>query len=169
MAKRKRMFSAGLLAVGLTGFVTASQWGHAAEPPAYPVAAAPEMMQLLRDEHDLVAEMISGAARCGTRPIQGTENGHQHGVGAAAGRSRSLLSTPPPKHLMRVPDDARNNNHAAFPRHPPALPSLPELRPRPALCADRSGNGRSRGTSDLQLPGLQPLGHRISRRASLVE
>ena len=60
MAKRKRKFSAGLLAVGLTGFVMASQWGYAAEPPAYPVAAAPEMMQLLRDEHDLVAEMIRG-------------------------------------------------------------------------------------------------------------
>ena len=36
----------------------ASQWGHAAEPPAYPVRATPEMMQLVRDEHDLVADMI---------------------------------------------------------------------------------------------------------------
>jgi hypothetical protein len=60
MAKRKRLLSAALLAVGLTGFVMASQWGYAAEPPAYPVAATPEMMQLLRDEHDLVAEMIRG-------------------------------------------------------------------------------------------------------------
>jgi len=58
MAKSKRLLSAGLLAVGLTGFVTVSQWGYAAEPPAYPVPATPEMMQLLRDEHDLVAEMI---------------------------------------------------------------------------------------------------------------
>jgi hypothetical protein len=60
MAKSKRLLSAGLLAVGLTGFVTVSQWGYAAEPPAYPVPATPEMMQLVRDEHDLVAEMIRG-------------------------------------------------------------------------------------------------------------
>ena len=39
----------------------------------------------------------------------------------------------------------------------PRLPCLPELRPCPALCADRSGNGRSRGAPDLQLPGMQPL------------
>ena len=59
MAKRKRLLSAGLFTVGLTGFVMASQSGHAAEPPAYPVPATPEI-QLLRDEHDLVAEMIRG-------------------------------------------------------------------------------------------------------------
>jgi hypothetical protein len=60
MAKSKRLLSAGLPAVGLTWFVMASQWGYAAGPPAYPVRATPEMMQLLRDEHDLVAEMIRG-------------------------------------------------------------------------------------------------------------
>jgi hypothetical protein len=38
--------------IGLTGFVMASQWGYAAEPPAYPVP------QIVRDEHDLVADMI---------------------------------------------------------------------------------------------------------------
>jgi hypothetical protein len=38
--------------------VMASQWGYAAEPPAYPVPATPEMMRLVRDEHDLVADMI---------------------------------------------------------------------------------------------------------------
>ena len=54
----KRLLTAGLVAVGLTGFVMASQWGYAAEPPAYPVPATPEMMQLVRDEHDLVADMI---------------------------------------------------------------------------------------------------------------
>ena len=57
---RKRLVSAGLIAVGVSGLVMASQWGHAAEPPAYPVPATPEMMQLLRVEHDLVAEMIRG-------------------------------------------------------------------------------------------------------------
>jgi hypothetical protein len=60
MVKTKHLLSAGLLAVGLTGFVMPSQWGYAAEPPANPVHATPEMMQLLRDEHDLVAEMIRG-------------------------------------------------------------------------------------------------------------
>ena len=55
---RSRLLTLGLVAVGLAGFVMASQWGYAAEPPAYPVRASPEMMQLVRDEHDLVAEMI---------------------------------------------------------------------------------------------------------------
>ena len=54
----KRLLTAGLVAVGLTGCVMASQWGYAAEPPAYPFPASPEMMQLVRDEHDLVADMI---------------------------------------------------------------------------------------------------------------
>jgi len=60
MSKRTRLLSAGLLAGSLTMFLMANQWGHAAEPPAYPVPATPEMMQLLRDEHDLVADMIKG-------------------------------------------------------------------------------------------------------------
>jgi hypothetical protein len=61
MAKGKRLLSATVLAViGCTGFVMASQWGHAAEPPAYPVRATFESMQLLRDEHHLVGEMIEG-------------------------------------------------------------------------------------------------------------
>jgi hypothetical protein len=54
----KRLLALGLVAVGLTGFVMVSQWSYAAEPPTYPVRATPEMMQLVRDEHDLVAEMI---------------------------------------------------------------------------------------------------------------
>ena len=54
----KRLLTAGLVAIGLTGFVMASQWGYAAERPAYPVPATPEMMQLVRDEHNLVADMI---------------------------------------------------------------------------------------------------------------
>jgi hypothetical protein len=54
----KRFLTLGLVAVGLTSFVMASQWGYAAEPPAYPVRATHEMMQLVRNEHDLVADMI---------------------------------------------------------------------------------------------------------------
>src|SRR6516164_5253766 len=53
----KPFLTLGLVAVGLTGFVMASQWGNAAEPPAYPVPATPEMIQLVRDEHDLVADV----------------------------------------------------------------------------------------------------------------
>jgi hypothetical protein len=60
MVKTKHLLSAVLLAVGLTGFVMPSQWGYAAEPPANAARATPEMMRLLRDEHDLVAEMIRG-------------------------------------------------------------------------------------------------------------
>ena len=58
MVKTKHSLSAVLLAVGLTGYVMPSQWGYAAEPAANP--ATPEMMQLLRDERVLVAEMIRG-------------------------------------------------------------------------------------------------------------
>jgi hypothetical protein len=34
------------------------QWGRAAEPPAFPTPASLEMMQLLRDEHGLVTDMV---------------------------------------------------------------------------------------------------------------
>ena len=54
----KGKLTLGLISIGLTGFVMASKWGYAAEPPAYPVPATPEMMQLVRDEHDLVADMV---------------------------------------------------------------------------------------------------------------
>ena len=78
MAISKRLLSAGLVTVSFTGFVMASQWGYAAEPPAYPMVATAEMMQLLRDEHDLVAEMIWGSIVGGTRPVQGIEDGYHH-------------------------------------------------------------------------------------------
>ena len=51
-------FATGLLASGVSGVLMICQWGHAAEPPAYPVPASLEMMQLLRDEHGLVADMV---------------------------------------------------------------------------------------------------------------
>ena len=54
----RRFLTLGLVAVGLTSCVMASQWGYAAEPPVYPVPATPEMMQLVRDEHDLVGDMV---------------------------------------------------------------------------------------------------------------
>jgi hypothetical protein len=55
---KRLLFTIGLITAGLTGFVMASQGGYAAEPSAYPVPATPELMQLVRDEHDLVADMI---------------------------------------------------------------------------------------------------------------
>jgi hypothetical protein len=54
----KRILTLALVTVGLTVFVMASQWGYAAEPPAYPMPATSEMMQLVRDEHGLVADMV---------------------------------------------------------------------------------------------------------------
>ena len=38
----KRLLTFGLVAVGLTGCVMASQWGYAAEPPAYPSLPPPK-------------------------------------------------------------------------------------------------------------------------------
>ena len=51
-------FAAGLLASLLSGFLMNSQWGHASDPSAYPTPASLEMMQLLSDEHGLVADMV---------------------------------------------------------------------------------------------------------------
>ena len=63
---------------------------------------------------------------------------------------------------MGCRDDVRNND-AALPRPLRALRRMPKLWPRPAPCADRSGNGRPRGAPHLQLPGMQPLGNRSGR------
>jgi hypothetical protein len=58
MAKAKRLPSAGLLMVGVSGFAVATQWGHAAERANQSGPATAEMMLLLRDEHELVGQMI---------------------------------------------------------------------------------------------------------------
>jgi hypothetical protein len=69
-------FATGLLASGLSGVLMICQWGHAAEPPTYPVPASLEMMQLLRDEHVLVANMVK---------VQlATERGELHSQRAAS-------------------------------------------------------------------------------------
>ena len=51
-------FAAGLLASSLSGFLLNGLWGPAAEPSPYPTPASLEMMQLLSDEHGLVADMV---------------------------------------------------------------------------------------------------------------
>ena len=86
----KRLLTLGLVAVGLTGLPMASQWGHAAEPPAYPVRATPEMMQLVRDEHDLVADMIKTQLAAERRPVRRAKNGHH----LDTRRRRALPSVP---------------------------------------------------------------------------
>jgi hypothetical protein len=58
MPKRILLLTTGALAAGLAGIVIAGQWRQAPGQPVYPVRATPEMMQLSRDEHDLIAEMI---------------------------------------------------------------------------------------------------------------
>jgi hypothetical protein len=48
-----------LLVSTLSGFLLNCQWGHTAEPPlTHAIPASLEMMQLLRDEHGLIAEMV---------------------------------------------------------------------------------------------------------------
>jgi len=51
-------FAAALLTSLLSGFLMNGQWGHAAEPPTFPTPASLEMMQLLSEEHALVADMV---------------------------------------------------------------------------------------------------------------
>jgi hypothetical protein len=53
-----RFLSAAVLAGVIGSLLVSYQWSHAAAPsPAAPASAA--MMQLLRDEHGLVAMMVS--------------------------------------------------------------------------------------------------------------
>jgi len=69
-----RLATTGALATIIGGFLSGYQWSHAAESrPAHAIPASREMMQLLRDEHDLVANMVkeqlaSEPARQGVGP-----------------------------------------------------------------------------------------------------
>lgn len=55
-----RFLGTAALAGVIGGLLASYQWGHAAGPSLVPVTpASAEMMQLLRDEHGLVATMIS--------------------------------------------------------------------------------------------------------------
>ena len=100
----KRLLTLGLVAAGLTGFVMASQWGHAAETPAYPVRATPEMMQLVRDEHDLVADMIKAQYAAGTRPVRRAKNGHHCNTHPRRAR------LPRRRHLPRMAETAERSS-----------------------------------------------------------
>ena len=54
-----RFFGTAVLASAIVALLLSYQWGHAAEPPlAKMTPASPQMMQLLRDEHSLIADML---------------------------------------------------------------------------------------------------------------
>jgi hypothetical protein len=80
-----------MLAAGLAGFVMASPWGHAAEQPAHPIAATPEIMQLLRDEHDLAAEMIKAQLAAERDQIP-----QKRAAGSATSNAIGMAVAPPP-------------------------------------------------------------------------
>jgi hypothetical protein len=58
MPKRMLLLTAGTLAAGLVGVVMIVGHWRQAPKPIYTAHAAPEITQLSRDEHDLIAEMI---------------------------------------------------------------------------------------------------------------
>ncbi len=71
MSSLSRILSTAAL-VSLTGGLLLSyQWGHTADPPLVKVtAASPEMMQLLRDEHRLIANMVKLQIASEQRQVQ---------------------------------------------------------------------------------------------------
>jgi flavin reductase (DIM6/NTAB) family NADH-FMN oxidoreductase RutF len=80
-----RLATTAALAVVIGGFLSGYQWVHAGEPRlAHVIPASREMMRLLRDEHDLVANMVK--AQLATEQAQ-------HGVGP--GRARKAAVTAP--------------------------------------------------------------------------
>ena len=88
-------FVSRLLVSTISGFLLNCQWGHAAEPPVtHAIPASLEMMQLLRDEHGLIAEMVQAqlAAERGdlTRPTAGS-SGRPNRTSAAI-RSRQAIA-----------------------------------------------------------------------------
>jgi hypothetical protein len=57
---QSRFLGAAALASVIGGLLLSHQWGYAAKPPMVQVVpASPEMMQLLRDEHGLIANMLN--------------------------------------------------------------------------------------------------------------
>jgi hypothetical protein len=53
------------------GLLLSYQWGHTADPPLLKVTpASPEMMQLLRNEHRLIANMVKLQIASEQRQVQ---------------------------------------------------------------------------------------------------
>jgi hypothetical protein len=54
-----RLLTTGLLALVIGGLLLSSQWHRTIKPsPSRVTTAPPGIMQLVRDEHDLVADMV---------------------------------------------------------------------------------------------------------------
>ena len=54
-----RLLTTGLLAMGIGGLLFSGQWHRTIKPsPSQVTTAPPGMMRLVRDEHDLVADMV---------------------------------------------------------------------------------------------------------------
>ena len=54
-----RLLTTGLLAVVIGGLLLSGQWHRTIKPsPSQVTTAPPGIMQLVRDEHDLVADMV---------------------------------------------------------------------------------------------------------------
>jgi hypothetical protein len=59
MLRDKRVLTTGLLAVVIGGLLLSGQWHRTIKPsPSQVTTAPPGMMQLVRDEHDLLADMV---------------------------------------------------------------------------------------------------------------
>jgi hypothetical protein len=71
-----RLVTTGMLTTVIGGLLSGYQWSYGGEPPlTHVIPAFPEMMQLLRDEHGLVANMVK--AQLATEQAQTAQ-----GVGA---------------------------------------------------------------------------------------
>jgi len=82
-----RLATTGALATVIGAFLSGYQWGRAGESrAALVVPASREMMQLLRDEHDLVANMVK--AQLATEQAQ-------TGQGVGPGGNRKAAVTAP--------------------------------------------------------------------------
>jgi hypothetical protein len=65
-----RFLATGALASVIGGFLVSNQWGRLAESPVTQASrSSPEMMQLMRDEHGLVANMIRAQLAAERRPL----------------------------------------------------------------------------------------------------
>jgi len=89
-------FTAGLLAITLSGFLTKGPWGHAVEPPAFATPASLEMMRLLRDEHGLVIDMVKAQ-------LAAEEREPQRQKAATADPDTTLAVIEPPQGNRRAP------------------------------------------------------------------
>ena len=82
-----RFLSTAAVASVVGGLLLNYQWGHAATPSMVQVTpASPEMMQLLRDEHGLVATMLK--AQLATEKRELAANGADHARAEAPGAPR---------------------------------------------------------------------------------